>query len=495
MKGKRFLSILLAIATMFLLATGCGRKAAVTEEDLSKVPETPYEIQWYLCASPQQDKELVEKALNDYLKDKINATVKLNFMETAQYSKKLTTIISAGEYFDLCWCADYMLSFPSNADIGAFYPLDEYLETSLKDIAELTPDILFDTIRSKDGHIYGLPVLKEFSQAQGWVYRKDIAEKYNIDMSKYKNYEELEPVLEMIKAKEPDMQYPVDWDTSSSPIAVGREGSSPVAGMIIEADGNNGYKIEYQPNNASWLEGCETARRFYEKGLIKKDILTSDDKYARASEGKTFALWEALKPGKAQELFAGSKFEWAQAGVTPNYIDMSPGMGSLQAISATSKNPARVARFLNLLNTDPYVKNLVLYGIEGKHYEKVSDDVVKVYENAKYNIANTSWQIGNVYLDYVKTTDDPNKISDLKKFSDSAVERPKYLMFKFDATGLEQYTSAVSAVKQEFNTQCTMGAMDYREPAKKYAKKLESVGGDELLKKIKEQFDEYMKTE
>lgn len=497
MKRKKLLAVIMAAVTMLSLVSGCGKKDDASETDLTQVPKDSYEIQWYICAPAQPDKKAVEKALNDYLKDKINATVKLNFMETAQYEKKLTTMISAGQYFDLCWCADYMLSFRSNAELGAFYPLDEFLETSLKDIADQTPEIMIDTMRSKDGHIYGLPVLKEYSQTEGWVYRKDIAEKYNIDMSKYKNYEELEPVLEMIKKNEPEMTYPTDWAADTSPVSVGRNTISrtPASGITIVPDDNGEYKIDYQPNTQMWLDGCETARRYYQKGLVKKDIMTATDRYARASEGKTFVLWEFLKPGKAEELFGNSKYEWEQVEITPNYIDYIPGSGSLQAISATSKNPARVSRFLNLLNTDPYVKNLVLYGIEGKHYKKISDKVVEPIKDSGYNISDNSWKLGNVYLDYVTTEENPNKIEELKAFSDSAVLRPKYQRFIFDEEGQEQYTSAVGAVRTEFNNQCVMGAMDYKEPAKKYAEKLDAVGGDKLLAEVKKQFEEYMKTE
>ena len=200
MKKKRIIATMLALVFACSIFGACGKKAAVvTEEDWSKVPEDHYEINWYLNGKPQPDQELVEKELNKYLKDKINASVKMHFLESAQYSKKLTTMISAGQEFDLFWCASYMLNYKSNANLGALYPLDEYMDTALKDIAEQTPSVMLESLRVADGHIYGLPVLKEYSTSEGWVYRKDIAEKYNIDMSQYKSYEELEPVLEMIK--------------------------------------------------------------------------------------------------------------------------------------------------------------------------------------------------------------------------------------------------------------------------------------------------------
>lgn len=50
------------------------------------------------------------------------------------------------------------------------------------------------------------------------------------------------------------------------------------------------------------------------------------------------------------------------------------------AISTTSEDPARAMMFINLLHTDPYLNNLLNYGIEGKHYLKVNENVIKPTE-------------------------------------------------------------------------------------------------------------------
>ena len=47
------------------------------------------------------------------------------------------------------------------------------------------------------------------------------------------------------------------------------------------------------------------------------------------------------------------------------------------AVASTCKNPEKALEFLNLTYTDKDVINLIIYGIEGKDYVKVSDNVVK----------------------------------------------------------------------------------------------------------------------
>ena len=110
---KKFLAMLMAGVMLCGVLTGCGggKKTSQQMEDPNTVPEDPYEIQWYLMVDAQNDVASVEEALNAYLKDKINATVKMNCLPSSQYTQKVGTMINAGEYFDLAFVARWALSY------------------------------------------------------------------------------------------------------------------------------------------------------------------------------------------------------------------------------------------------------------------------------------------------------------------------------------------------------------------------------------------------
>ena len=134
---KKFWSMLLVTVMLCGVFTGCGKKNKTAElEDPNTVPEEPYEIQWYLMADAQDDVASVEESLNAYLKDKINVTVKINCLPSAQYTQKLGTMINAGEYFDLAFVARWALDYTGNSRSGAFFDLTDHLDTYLKDITE-----------------------------------------------------------------------------------------------------------------------------------------------------------------------------------------------------------------------------------------------------------------------------------------------------------------------------------------------------------------------
>ena len=110
-KMRRVIGFLLCAAMAVSVCACSGGKKTAKGEDPNKVPEDTYEIRWFLLGKPQDDVASVEKAINDYLKDKINATVKMTTMETGQYNQKMSTMVASGEYFDIAFCATWARLF------------------------------------------------------------------------------------------------------------------------------------------------------------------------------------------------------------------------------------------------------------------------------------------------------------------------------------------------------------------------------------------------
>lgn len=486
---KKILSAVLAAATLLTALAGCGKNQTAKMEDPNTVPKDTYAIQWYLMCDPQKDVASVEEALNEYLKDKINATVKINCLSSAQYTQKVGTMINAGEYFDLAFIARWACDYVGNARSGAFFDMTDYLDTYLKDAAEVIGknNLKYSYV---DGKLMALPVYKEMATQYGWVYRKDIAEKYGINMADYKSFEELEPVLKKIKENEPDIKYPIDWQYGAGTpnmLLINEEG--------VFKNGEYGGKAVNIYGTDEFKNACTVARDFVKKGYVRPDVLTATDQVARMKEGKTFVMLMPVKPGKAKEVFKNSKYNFDQAEVTTPMMDYLAGTGSMQAISSTSKNPARVMRFLNLLNTDPYVKNLVVHGIEGKHYTKVDEKTVQPIENTGYSLYANSWEIGNVFLDYLTKEDDPDKLEKLKAFNESAGDSPinSYLPDEETDPKKKQRKLDIQNTKDSYEKQLVMGAVDVEPTLTEFNEQLKKVGNDEAVKEFNEKYSEFLK--
>lgn len=493
MKMKKIVALVMTLVLVLSFA-GCGEESQIGffDETIEEAMEKPYEINWYFYANSQGDVEVVEEKINEYLKDKINATVKLNILESSQYSNQLTSMIQAGEYFDICFVASWMLKYTESANMGAFIPLDDYFDEYMPKTYELSDMDALECSKVK-GKLYALPIIKENSENYGWIYRKDIADKYNIDMTKIKSFEELEPYLEMIKENEPDIEYPIDWDMDLSPSG-GILKQHVLAANVIGLVNDGSDEVINLLSSDEKREAMRVAHRFYKKGLVKEDILTSSSELnSRMRAGKTFCHMNKLKPGKAQELYKDTdEFKFAQADVTEAKKVVGMGKGSMMAVSSTSKNPARVMRFIELLNTDEYLNNLVVHGVEGIHYEKKADGRIEQKSDSKYSLAEKQWMIANVYLTYPTIEEDANKNEKLKAYDESAA--PNLLTgFSFVTDDVETELASCAAVDKQYRSQLVLGAIDPDSIYDKYMEEMEKAGMNTIIDEVQRQLDEFLK--
>ncbi|MBO9599298.1 MAG: hypothetical protein J7559_15940, partial [Cohnella sp.] len=77
----------------------------------------PYEVSIVYFGKPQQDDALVEEKLNEFFKEKINATVKLQPIASSEYKNRTELMMNAGEKMDLVFTASW-LNYFGNVTIG-----------------------------------------------------------------------------------------------------------------------------------------------------------------------------------------------------------------------------------------------------------------------------------------------------------------------------------------------------------------------------------------
>lgn len=489
--GKKIIALMLLVAMAFGVS-GCGGGSTnVSVESPDTYPQDPYEINWYINSQPQDDVDLIEAEVNKIIQPMINATLNITAMDSAQYKKRLSTMISSGEYFDLAYTSSSVLSYNSNTETGGFFDMAPYVDEYMPKLKALFPENYFNSAYI-NGKLGAVPVYKELASQWGWYYRSDIAEKYNIDMSQYKTLDELEPVLEMLKEKEPGIEYPMEWDTTISPfnlLSYTMVGTDCV--MFMNEDGTPSGVFESLPESKQFREVCEDARRYYEKGLVKPGVLTDSDASARMKNGKAFVTIGSLKPGGVAEKFAGSQYPFAQQGIsTPK---MNKGTASMIGVSATSKNPYRVMRFLEILYSNAEVSNLLIHGIEGKHYTKVNDNTIEKIADSGYDLASSQYMMGNNFLNYLTVKDDPNKYENYKAFNEEAFY-PITNEFNYDVTPVELESVAMGGVKSQFRNQAVLGAMDPDTVLPEYVARAKEAGLDKIVAEVQRQYDEFIKS-
>ncbi|MDD4688164.1 MAG: ABC transporter substrate-binding protein [Eubacteriales bacterium] len=519
---KRLILAVLCISLIASMFAGCGSRASYVEEDLGAVPKDTYEINWVLYTAAEvpdaKAVERIEAKVNEYLKDKINATVNMTYFNAGQYAEKMNAKISANEYYDICFAASWMLSYKATAKLGAWVGLDDVVESTGKSRFETyMPGIykevssIYENLRADDGNVYGVPVPKEFAENRGWAYRKDIADEmglnpeswvHNSDYSRYKSFKLIKNDLLKVKAQYPEFVNPIDWDGQRTPTQfLGNAGGVAYLSMFEHLwRDNEDYKgkIVDMVTTPEYQECLEIARDFVSSGLIKGDVATATDFDDRVKAGKTFAYAEFLKPGKTAELKSTYKYDFGQIDVTPISLGATAGPGSMMTISRNSKNPVRCMRFLELFNTDEYLHNLIIFGEEGTDYKVVgkADNGVKVVDVIKkggYTNSGNQWAMGNVFIDYVTTTEDPEKGSKLKEYNAKGIPAQN-LGFSPDLESLKTYTDALKQIQGEYKLQLELGTTSKAQSEKLIAEmqeRMEQNKKQEVWDELQKQFTEF----
>lgn len=490
-KRKSFSLLLATLMALTLIVSACGgnkaadntNKASNTAGSSNTKAEEPVKLIWYTIGAPQKDLSRVLEEVNKYTKEKINATIDMKMIDFGDYTQKMQVMAASGEPMDIMFTCSWAFDYVQNARKGAFMELDDLLDKYGKGIKD-TIDPAFLEGSKVDGHNYAIPANKELPAQEVWRFNKQLVDKYKFDISKATTMDSLEPMLKTIKEKEPGVTpyamvkdfmpvMPFDYVIEKMPMAV----------YLDTKD----YKVVNILETPEAKKALETVHKFYKAGYVSPEVATTssvDDLY---KSGKWFMDRAATQP-LADNLWSASYgYPVISTAASKPYIYNWSVMGSMQAISANSENPEKAMEFLNLLNTDPYLRNLIDSGIEGVHYQKVKDNMIKNLPDAK-NYDMPTFSLGNIMITYLNDGDPENKWDEFKKFNESGIKAP-LLGFNFDTSKVTNEIAAVNNVKEEFWSSLMTGTVDPDEYLPKAIEKFKAAGLDKIIAEAQTQID------
>ena len=460
----------------------------------------PYEVSIHYQETPNRDVPLIEEKLNEYLKDKINATVKLNPIAKAEYKQKTELMMNGGEKMDLVFTASW-LDFFSNVTKGAFIELDELLEKHGQGIKENLNPLYLESPRF-DGNLYAIPNNKEITQSRAFTMRKDIVEKYNIPVETIKTMDDLEPYLKTIKENEPDITpnfVAGGLNSGDSSMYESRSNYRPIgptagkaALFLYDYTVQNNIEIKsvldpeiYDIN----VKELEVARDFYEKGYTNADAATNKDKVSDLFKlGKVWLQRTVWKPGTdvEQSNAIDNIYEFVSNVIDEPLVTTDLTIGSMFAISRTSEDPERAMMVLNYMHTDPYVVNLMVHGIEAVHYTKVGDNRIELIPDSGYGSGGSGWVLGNQLINYLKPGQPDDQYTNWIKYNEEAKKSP-LLGFVFDDREVKNEISQLEAIASEYISIRSGGVKDPVKLHDERNKKFEAAGIEKVKTELQAQ--------
>jgi putative aldouronate transport system substrate-binding protein len=329
--------------------------------------------------------------------------------------------------------------------------------------------------------------------------RKDLVDKYNIDINAIQTLDDVENVLKLIKENEKGVV----------PLVPGAPGQSfrdnyvffdPLGdNMGVLPNYDNGLQVVNLYETKEYKDFVEKIRHWYLEGYILPDAATNKTTtFELIGSGKAFSYLALQKPGFAAQESKTSGTEMVSKELLSPVATTSNVTGAMWGIPVSSKHQEKAMEFLNLMYTDKDIVNLFDWGIEGTHYEKVEGaaDHIIAYPEGKdaasvgYNMI--GWIFGNQFLSYVMENDDPDIWKKTDEFNKAATPS-KALGFVFDASAVKTEVASVSNVVTQYKLPLETGSADPGKLLPEFISKLKSAGIDKIITEKQRQLNEWAK--
>ena len=377
---KKVLSIVLTLTMITAMFAGCGKKATEKPEATpvptkaadatattapTQEPEAtpdisePVTLTWYLCGSTVTDDSDVLAKANEYLKEKLNVTLKPIWGTWGDYDPNSVLAINGGDdvdmYFTSSWSAAEYNAFARN---GAWVRLDNpdnnLVEKYGSDLWEILPSVLTTgvTVDGKDGFgVYGVPAYKDCATQNCWDVNVTLLEKYGYTLDDIKNagYFGFGDIFAKVKAGEGADFYPLlvegmvlERMVTNTIMVTGDSAALNVLSYYLDPTdvtkvSSYGNKLYNKFSTDAYQKFVEKTREYFNAGYIDPAMgnanQANDARTAAQDAGKYLIGTQSYALGYEVEASARRGIEVQFVPTTDAYVDTTASQGAIFAIS------------------------------------------------------------------------------------------------------------------------------------------------------------------
>jgi putative aldouronate transport system substrate-binding protein len=407
---KRIFALMMCIAMMASLFTGCGKSSSTDSEKetsnsntTTTAPEedkeatsAPKEIKEFTAFFDRQGIELnADNEIQNIIAEKIGAKVKETWLIGQTAEEAVGMLIASGEY------PDFINWTPQLQDAGAVVAIDEYLD-KYPNIKNFWSESQWNTLKQEDGHIYSIPQFGNINVKAMDTTQWGEAFWLQTRVLKWAGYPEIESLDQLFQLLE-------DYSKANPTMP---DGTPVIPFEVLAYDWyyfcleNPPQFLDGYPNNGRCIVDPETFQvsdynltptairyfkklnEMYKKGIIDPEFMTMnhDQFLEKISSGRVLCMVEQKWDFQtAEDSIRSQKLE----GMTyvPLGITIEPGMKEMYyasneaavltgglSITTSCKDVEGALQFVNDL-LDPEIMTLRHWGVEGVDYLVDADGV------------------------------------------------------------------------------------------------------------------------
>ena len=315
----------------------------------------------------------------------------------------------------------------------------ESANTSYKNLQKYIYPTYFTELKNLKGVVNAVPNNNMLAESTYLVVNKELAEKYNYEIESFKDYSDdaFAKFLENVKENEdvvPFKDIPEAlgvFKLFSDDVAIGAY-LDPLLGYNPE-EGADKMEIKNLFEIEQYVKHLETMQNYQGEGYFDRTDVASNGFAVEVVKGDASVLAR----------YDNEDSEYLVKEIQVPFVVREAIFDGMLAPTAYTSDLNRALEIIEAINTDPQVKNLLQYGIEGYNYIPNTETGSIIPLNGSYVMDNAL--TGNVYMGYIPYEPDAEKVSAwsyVKQTNLSAVSSP-FLLFPVDEAYLQENLPAI----------------------------------------------------
>ena len=466
--------------------SGDSGEASLPDLDTSK----EVELVMYVVSDRPAGQDIVDENMNKIFREKLNCTLKINWIGWAEFKQKYPMLYSSGEKFDMAYCATW-LNFTNLARKGAFRELNDLLPKYAPDNYAMQSQTALNQA-SIDGKLYAVPTLLPTYSAKGAIYRGDIADEAGITDT-IDTFDEVEKYCDYVVANHPEME-PIDIYSSGPDLSymyAFSKGYMSISNALFFDTNDASSKVTPIYDIDGMTDFYNKMKEWGDKGYWTKSALSDTDS-TKFQNGKAALRFHNIDTYREQYVLHP---DWnIHFGTFNQNVAHLPYTQDCMVISNTSENPERALALWNLLTTDQEAYDAFYYGILGTTYDLNDKGEYTILDTDLYN-TNAMWAVRTKDLNrnQAGTPDDYNTIRDeWEKEIDPKKGEEQYGSFVLDTSSITTEIAACTSANQQYEWPLQLGyTNDVNASIQEYKDAIKAAGEDKVIEECQRQLDAY----
>lgn len=440
------------------------------------------------------DTQMVTDAVNEILREKYNIEVEFQISDSGSYNQTITLALSSGQQVDIV--STLLASYSNMVNQGYLMDLEEdgLIQTYGQGIIDVIGQNYVDACRV-GGVLYGVTNTRDYASGRGCIavgteYLDAIGYEAPADAEEiiHITADELEDIFVKLHTQFPDLEVyrPADNDLVQQTL-VDQIGGNNFGVLLGTSDE---LKIVNLFETDEYMNFCKRVYNWNQLGYISRDAAADTTNVAvLVKEGVLMAYGTGGKPGSKVQESGGCGKDMTIFQTREDYVPSSAVATWPWAIPITTANPEAAMVLMNELYTNAELADLIIYGIEGTHYEITEDGFLDANAGTSPDTYSTlNWLYPNQFASTVTVGNSVDLWERTKTFNEEAKKSPAS-GFAFDSTSIATEQTAVTNVYEEYRKSLEYGFVDPEAAIPEMVEKMNSAGLQKIIEEKQAQLD------